>query len=153
MFNDLIQHFDLVDILFQGRQYSWSNMQAIPLLEKLDWVFTSAAWTTSFPATTVQILGRPTSDHVPYVIKIGTSIPKSNLFRFENFWAEHDDFLAVVDFHWNSTAYYANAALTLSRKFKQVRAGLKKWSKELSQVGKLINNCNFVLAVLDGLEE
>lgn len=34
-----------------------------------------------------------------------------------------------------------------------MRVGLKAWSKELSKLSKLINNCNFVLALLDGLED
>lgn len=62
LFNDLIQHLDLVDIAFEGRQYTWSNMQPDPLLEKLDWVFTSSSWTLSYPATKVVPLSRPVSD-------------------------------------------------------------------------------------------
>lgn len=44
-------------------------------------------------------------------------------------------------------------ARTISENFKQLRASLKKWSKELSQLNKVINNCNWVLALLDGLED
>jgi exonuclease III len=44
LFNDLIQHLDLAEIQIQNRQYTWSNMQDVPLLEKLDWVFTSSSW-------------------------------------------------------------------------------------------------------------
>lgn len=36
LFNDIIQHLDLVDIPIEGRQYTWRNMQEDPLLEKLD---------------------------------------------------------------------------------------------------------------------
>lgn len=36
LFNDLINHLDLVDFAFQGREFSWSNMQDSPLLQKLD---------------------------------------------------------------------------------------------------------------------
>jgi hypothetical protein len=50
-----------------------------------------------------------------YVINIGSNIPRSSLFRFENYWVDDVDFLKVVDLHWNNTAFYANA----------VRAGLK----------------------------
>lgn len=152
LFNDLIQHLDLVDVPFHGQNYTWSNMQDTPLLEKLDWVFTSSSWTLSYPNTLVQTLGRPTSDHCPFVIKIGTSIPKSNVFRFENFWVTCPSLLDVVSLHWESTPFYANAAKTLNGKFKQVRKGLKKWSRELSRLDKLIHNCN-VLAILDGLED
>lgn len=153
LFNDLILHLDLAEIAFQGRQFSWSNMQDTPLLEKLDWVFTSSSWALSYPDTSVRVLGRPVSDHSPFVINIGTHIPKSSLFRFENYWLQFLGFLDVVALHWNSTPFYANAAKTLNSKFKQVRYGLKVWSKELSRLGKLINNSNFVLALLDGLED
>ena len=45
MFNDLILDLNLVEIPFSGRCYTWSNMQADPLLGKLDWVLTSTTWT------------------------------------------------------------------------------------------------------------
>lgn len=127
-------------------------MQLDPLLVKLDWIFTSPTWTLSYPATYVQPLSRPISDHVPYVLHIGSSIPRSNLFRFENHWTEHGDFLKIVDLHWNYLAVFANTAKNLSSKLKQVRASLKKWSKNLSKLSKLIYNCNWVL-LMDGLED
>lgn len=36
MFNDCIVGQDLVDLTFNGRNYTWSNMQSDPLLVKLD---------------------------------------------------------------------------------------------------------------------
>lgn len=59
----------------------------------------------------------------------------------------------MVALHWNSSPHYANSAQTVNAKFKQVRAGLKKWSRELSKLIRLINNSNYVLALLDGLED
>lgn len=93
-FNDLINH--LVDIAFQGREFSWRNMQDNPLLEKLDWVLTSASWTLHYLDTSVIPLSRPT-DHIPYVTKVGTIIPKSDIFRVENFWVEMTGFLQTVE--------------------------------------------------------
>jgi hypothetical protein len=63
------------------------------------------------------------------------------------------DFMPVVQLHWDTAPYFANAAKTVNAKFRQVRAGLKHWSKDLSNLGKLIINSHFVLAILDGLEE
>lgn len=131
LFNDLIANLDLVEIPFSSRNYTWSNMQTDPLLVKLDWIFTSSTWTLSCPATHVQPLSRPISDHIPYVLHIGSSIPKSKMFRFENYWTDHPRFFDIVKLHWNSSAFYANAARNLSGKLKQVRAGLKQWSKTL----------------------
>jgi len=82
LFNEAISDLDLIDIPFSGRNFSWSNMQDDPLLVKLDWVFTSASWTLSFPATFVQPQSKPVSDHIPYVLHICSSIPKSRTFRF-----------------------------------------------------------------------
>jgi hypothetical protein len=36
LFNELIHRLDLVEISFQGRNFTWSNMQNDPLLQKLE---------------------------------------------------------------------------------------------------------------------
>ena len=97
LFNEIISDLDLVEIPFNGRSYTWTNMQSDPLLVKLDWAFTSSGWTLSYPATHVQPLSMPILD--PYVLHIGSSIPKSNIFRFENYWVDHVDFLNTVVLH------------------------------------------------------
>jgi len=126
LFNDLISTLDLIELQFNGRTFTWSNMQLDHLLIKLDWVFCSPRWSfNNHPSTRVQPLDRPISDHIPYTITFGSSIPRSNIFRFESFWIEHVDFLKIVELHWNSTPYFANAAKTLNGKFKQVRQGLR----------------------------
>uniref|UniRef100_A0A452XF66 Uncharacterized protein n=1 Tax=Aegilops tauschii subsp. strangulata TaxID=200361 RepID=A0A452XF66_AEGTS len=51
LFNEAISKLGLVELPLRGRKYSWSNMQDNPLLEKLDWIFTSTAWMTAFPDT------------------------------------------------------------------------------------------------------
>jgi hypothetical protein len=153
LFNDIIQHLDLIDIPFEGRQFTWSNMQDDTLLEKIDWVFILASWSLNFPATSVKTLSQPISNHVRYVVKMDSRIPRASIFRFENYRADFLDFYYVVKLHWNSNPFFANMAITISGKFKQLRSGLKKWSRELSALSKLINNCHWVLALLDGLEE
>jgi len=81
IFNDVIDHLGLVEL---------------PLLEQLDWFFTSVNWTYDFPNTMVSPLARSTSDHVPCKVSIGTKIPKSNIFRFENYWMSHRSFTSTV---------------------------------------------------------
>jgi exonuclease III len=96
VFNDAIGQLGLVEIPLKGRAYTWSNMQSNPLLEQLDWFFSSVNWTHSYPATEVLPLAKITSDHIPCKISIGTSIPRSNIFRFQNFWCEHEGFAEIV---------------------------------------------------------
>lgn len=90
---------------FQWQELHLSNMQEDPLLVKLDWILTSPSWTLTYPATFVQPLARPLSGHIPYVLHIGTSIPKSRIFRFEIFWIDHPGFLDTVKLHWCNSPF------------------------------------------------
>jgi hypothetical protein len=130
-------------------------MQDNPLLEQLDWFFTSVNWTNDLPLTEVIPLAKITSDHVPCKVMINISIPKSNLFRFENFWSEHSEFLSLVQNTWIQYYHHGtvNSASLLSAKFKKLRQALKRWSKQLSNLNMLISNCNMVILFLDTLEE
>jgi hypothetical protein len=74
------------------------------------------------------------------------------MFRFENHWAKHPNFLKIVELHWINTAFYANAAKTLSAKFKQVRTSLRQWRKGFHNFNKILHNSEWVL-LLDGIEE
>ena len=96
IFNEAISELGLVELPLKGRKYTWSNMQQVPILEKLDWFFTSASWTVSYPNTLVYPLVKPTSDHLPCVISIDTNIPRAKIFRFENYWMQHSDFKDIV---------------------------------------------------------
>jgi hypothetical protein len=64
LFNDIIGHLGLLELPLKGRAYTWSNMQEQPLLEQLDWFFTSANWISVFPNTMVLPLAKSDSYHV-----------------------------------------------------------------------------------------
>jgi hypothetical protein len=42
LFNEVIGHLGLLELPLKGRKFTWSNMQKTPLLEQLDWFFTSS---------------------------------------------------------------------------------------------------------------
>ncbi|KAJ1287418.1 hypothetical protein BS78_02G008500 [Paspalum vaginatum] len=65
LFNEAISELNLVEIPLHGKRFMWSNKQFPPLLERLDWFFTSPAWTSCFPNTTATSLVMETSDHSP----------------------------------------------------------------------------------------
>jgi hypothetical protein len=100
-FNDSISKLGLIELPLKGRKFTWSNMQHDPLLERLDWFFTSSSWTLNYLATLVYPLVKPISDHVPCVVSIETKIPKEIFFRFENYWLNHSEFKLVVQAAWN----------------------------------------------------
>jgi hypothetical protein len=142
------------------------DLVRVPLLEeqvKAVYPYRSIVFENTVPRTvflyhvpyvseTWLLRSRPISDHVPFMINIGTKIPKASSFKFENHWAEHKVFLKIVELHWNNAPYFANAATCLSQRLKQVRMGLKNWSKNFSNINRLHNSI-WVLLLLDGLEE
>jgi endonuclease/exonuclease/phosphatase family metal-dependent hydrolase len=89
LFNEIIAHLGLLELPLKGRAFTWSTMQEAPLLEQVDWFLTSTNWIIDYPQTMVLPLAKTASDHVPCVVQIGTSIPKVNIFRFENYWVNH----------------------------------------------------------------
>lgn len=136
----------------KGHRFSWSNMQQDPLLEQIDWFFTSLNWTSTYPNTVVLPQGKPISDHIPCTVQIESTIPASKVFRFESIWVQHQGFMDVVKASWNKPCYAASSAARLCRKFKNLRYDLKKWSRGTSRLGTLIEKSNLVLASIDELE-
>ena len=135
IFNDVIGHLGLVELPLKGRAYTWSSMQQDPLLKQLDWFFTSVNWTLPFQNTLVLPLARITSDHIPCKVVIGTSIPKTNIFRFEHFWPDHLGFMDTVKDGWlKSVRNTRDSASTLAGRLKNTRHSLKQWSKNLSNL-------------------
>lgn len=150
IFNEIISNIGLIEVPLKGLSYTWSNMQEQPLLQQLDWVFTSLAWTLKFPHTSV---AKYISDHAPCMISIETSVPKSKLFRFENFWTDMPGFMDVVSQFWSIPVRGSNQATKLNGKLKNLRRGLKSWSKRLYNLHAIISNCNEVLLFSDNIEE
>jgi hypothetical protein len=152
-FNEIISNLGLQKIPLKGRNYTWSNMQQEPLLEQLDWCFTSTTWISKYPNTLLLPLARTISDHTPCQVQIGTTIPKAKISRFENFWVDQPGFLDVVQSVWQSEVKAKNSATRVMTKFKLLRRVLKKWAMGLSKLKQIIKQCNNVMSIIDKLEE
>jgi mannosylglycoprotein endo-beta-mannosidase len=152
-FNDAISRLRLVELPLRGCKYTWTNKQPSPLLERLDWFFTSNAWTTLLPNTFVSRLVRDTSDHTPCVITASTKTPRPMVFRFENYWLEHEDFMAVMLQGWSSISQQQDCAKNLSAKFKNLRRVFKAWKAHLPNLAAVIKNTKEVIQWLDIIEE
>jgi exonuclease III len=127
LFNEAISSLGVEEIPLHGRKYTWTNKQQPPLLERLDWFFSSAAWSLKYPHTIAKSLIMETSDHWPCIIEIKTSIPKAKVFRFENCWMAHDSFLPLVANTWNRLIPQQDYAMILTAKFKALRGSLRHW--------------------------
>jgi hypothetical protein len=153
IFNEIISHLGLIELPLKGRSYTWSNMQDSPLLQQIDWFFTSCQWSLSFPDTVVLPLAKNTSDHIPCVVTIATVIPKARIFRFENHWIQQPGFLELVEKIWKIPVRAKSSAGIITAKLKNLRYELKRWGKNLSHFKDLITKCNQVIFLLDELEE
>lgn len=111
----------LIELPLLDRKYTWSNKRSTPTLERLDQVFINLAWDETLPSTILSSLTRSTSDHVPLKIKISTFIPKSRLFRFENYWVQSAHFQEVIASAWRCHTDNSEPAAVLFAKLKETR--------------------------------
>lgn len=154
LFNDIISSQLLSEIPIKGCSYTWSNVQSTPTLEHLDWISTSIIdWISNFPHTTAIPLAKPVSDHSPVLVQIHSSVPVSSLFRFENFWPSHPGFLETVSGCWNKPVRARDSASVVVARLKNVRHGLRNWSRSLSMLSLLITNCNKAILLIDDIED
>jgi exonuclease III len=152
-FNDAISRIGVVEIPLKGCKYTWTNKQLDPLLERLDWFFCSNSWISTMPDTWASGLSRDTSDHTPCLISATTSVPKPQIFRFENLWLEHNQFPNILQHGWNLPISLSDRAKRISAKFKNLRRVFKAWKNQLPNLGKTIQNCKDVILILDTMEE
>jgi hypothetical protein len=153
LFNEIIGHLGLLELPLKGRSFTWSNMQKNPLLEQLDWFFTSSNWISDYPNSIVLPLAKIGSDHVPCLVTIDTNIPKSKLFRFENYWVDLPGFFECVTESWAKVSGKHYSSAIIADKLKSLRYDIKKWQTSLSRLKILIQKCNKVILLLDELEE
>jgi hypothetical protein len=119
----------------------------------LDWFFTSASWTLNYPAANDSSLTVETSDHVPCLISTSTAISKTLIFRFENYWLQHEDFMNQVSVGWHSDFHHSDAAKLVTAKFKNLRKVLKTWKLTLSNLKQNITNIKLILDFINLLED
>jgi hypothetical protein len=139
-FNNAINNLRLVELPLRGCKYTWTNKQQNPLLERLDWFFTSNAWTSMMRNTFATGLVRDISYHTPCVISASTNIPRPRVFKFENYWLEHEDFLAVMLHGWNLPTQQQDSAKNISAKFKSLRRIFKTWKNQLPNLAATIRS-------------
>ena len=154
LFNEAISALGVVELPLQGKQFTWSNKEQPPLLERLDWFFTFAEWTSCFPDTSVKTLSMETSDHTHCLITAGSNIPKGGgIFRFENYLMEHEHFLSIVQHAWSLPVQQQDMAKRISAKFKNLRRVIKAWQSHLSSLDVNISNVKLIIIFLSLLEE
>jgi hypothetical protein len=119
----------------------------------LDWFFASTSRVTNYPGSFANYLSRDISDHSPCLISISTDIPKARIFRFENYWMLHEDFMNVFQHGWNIPVQHHDKAKMIGAKFKNLRRVLKYWHSNLSNLAAVITNTKIMIFLLDSMKE
>ncbi|CAN6236003.1 unnamed protein product [Urochloa humidicola] len=152
-FNDALSDIGVIELPLLDRLFTWSNKRSNPVLARLDRVFVNNDQCTVFPNTTLTSLPRPTSDHTPILASLATSIPKANLFRFENAWLRNQNFLPAVLPSWHDAPRHADAAGRLAGHLKSTRAAAKVWARRNRAPPSIISDCKFIITLLDFYED
>jgi len=153
LFNSAISSLGLNEITLQGRKYTWSNMQSNPLLQKIDWTFTSNSWNIKFPDTSVKGYDMTPSDHAPCLVRVSTKIPKTKVFRFENCWLRLPGFQQLISDAWGAPMPHLDQAKSITAKFKKLRKALKEKQASMANLKTVISNVKLVIQFLELLEE
>jgi hypothetical protein len=152
-FNGLIRDAGWFELPLSNRRFTWSNLQDVPVLARLDRAFFNDAWNTTFPNSSLSSLPRPVSDHHALAVSAATSIPNPAHFRFENSWLIDPDFLPSTIPSWAPRLPVGDAALDIAASIKRFQTRAKAWKKEHWYVPQFDNNCCFVINLLDFVEE
>ena len=87
------------------------------------------------------------------LISVATNVPKSKVFRFENYLLEHEHLLNVVQHGLSLPTHQSDCAKIISAKFKNLRRVIRSWQTHLSSLKANIANVKLVLSFLAVLEE
>lgn len=138
IFNDIIRCLALQDLPLTDQKFTWSNRQRLPILAKLDRFLVSNEWRFFFLNSVVTSFDCDASDHVSILLSCSTTIPRSQLFRFNNHWVSYPSYLPLVNHSWENVQsahpelpIVQHLSLSLSLCLKRSRADLKAWSRAL----------------------
>ncbi|XP_075076534.1 uncharacterized protein LOC142163173 [Nicotiana tabacum] len=112
--------------------YTWCDNRDPPntIWKRLDRRAYNSEWFDSFGGTSVTHLSRSYSDHAPSLITCkANNVDFTRYFKFLNIWAEHKDFLDVVQHAWDINVV-ENSLYILHQKNKNTCNSLHSWSRE-----------------------
>jgi hypothetical protein len=111
--SDFIFVENLVDLLLEVGQFTWSNNQEDQTWSRIDRLI-SPGWEEFFPEMTQRRLPRLLSYYFPLLLDCGAPRRGSMYFKFENMWLKSDGFVDQVKTWWMSYEFYGLPSLILA---------------------------------------
>ncbi|GKV50648.1 hypothetical protein SLEP1_g57349 [Rubroshorea leprosula] len=133
VFNKMLNEVEVHDLPTAGSFFTWSNKRNLdPIAKKLDRLMVNQFWFDVFPNTTAEFLPPGCSDHCAGLvdIKIPEETRDRKPFKFFNFWAKHENFLALVKQSWETNSVHGCYMFQLCKKLKALKLVLRKLNRE-----------------------
>ena len=131
---DIILHWDLMDVKAPSGKFTWSNKRLGPghIAARLDRFLIHSDFLSSGLLATSKILPNSTSDHRPILLDLLADAPLGPIpFRFSPLWLLQDNFQQVVSNSW-TLPVPGSPSFSWEQKLKRLKADLKSWAKLLS---------------------
>lgn len=155
VFNSIIHFFELRELIISGGQYTWTNNQEPPTLEKLDRILVSKSWEDIFPHAMVRKLPREISDHNPLILSCGPPRNLSHIqFKFDLSWLNNPEFFTLVEKIWSKPCRATTAIDKIQQKIKMIKQFFKGWGFNLQgELRKKRQALHEELSLQEDLEE
>lgn len=128
-FREVLLDCGLMNLGFQGFQYTWSNKRKLePVYTRLDLFVVNAQWCSLFPNCVVSHLNEGTSDHLPVLLtkrRKQTLRKKSHIVLFEPIWLKQEECVSIFSTSWDSM----RRNLSLYKRICKVRSELFVWGE------------------------
>ncbi|KAM1299330.1 hypothetical protein ACFX2F_026033 [Malus domestica] len=153
-FRNAVYDCHLHDLGFLGTPYTWITTRAGGIKERLDRMMATDGWKDLFSTAKVTHLDPSKSDHVPILLELdgphNCVRRRSKMFRFENFWADHEECEGIIRDAWNKPGTVV-LMFQIVNKIKATRVALLKWKQSVfkgrqEEIKELRQKLGFILA-------
>ena len=127
LYNDFIAENALTDVPLRNRAFTWTNKRPQPVFSKIDRVFISHEWTTSYPMIMLEAQEIIVSDHVPLVLTCKGVQQRKRQFRIECFWLKYNQPKLMVSELWGKDNAHQQPIDSFHLNTKIIHRALKLW--------------------------
>lgn len=154
LFNDLIADLGVIDVPVHNRAFTWTNKWPLPTLSKLDRVFLSTEWSTSYPAIALQALDIIVSDHTPLLLTCKGLQQHPKKFRVEVFWFKYRVPKEMVRLLWEGNPTNRSPINSFHNRTMLLHRSLRLWhSDAFGNMQKQLDFCRDSILFFDRIEE
>lgn len=155
LFNDMIRDLGLEDVPLKNRSFTWSSKRPEPTLSRLDRIFLSHQWGSTFPVITLEALEMTVSDHAPLLLQCRDNATVPRQPKLELFWLKNEQAKILIQSVWQQEERaQAGDLQSFQLKLNQMHDNLREWHlNNFSEMEKQLGFCKKVILFFDTIEE